>query len=755
MFRNAGYVIVVLLYFALSVMGKNYLLTIQKGGAEIIRSETGEQLTVSDSADVAPKDMISLLDEQQAFVVLEQNSFLLIKGPSELILSETGNTLSVELARGQVFIIRKQPFEFALINISSDGYTFTPIGTKAAVKKNPESKPTVAVLEGKIRMQSPSAEAIMIEEGYFGNVDRDGRLTSGKLSQRAIESLNQWLAGVSVYLNASTENKQTSAMATMPPDTYEKSSPGHKNNESSSSETAEKTPENEPSSQSTPSGSIISQQKEQKEIIKEEKPTGEKPLQISESAARKEEKTPAPPESPKWEISAFVETVDDKQWTKMAIGFDLPIWKFGVFFDIEMFIDSEGRISDKGWNFREDWMEALARKIRYVRFGQEGEPLFVKLGGLSSVSFGYGFLVDRFTNMLHYPDRKLLGFQMEINDLSPIGITLQALIADFREFDFEGGIAGARIALKPLKNTGIPIVNGIKFGGAYVTDLNQYAPAQKWKFKEPVSVQLLRDFVELGADSAAAIDTLMVRGFNDPRIDNEKYLRDKKASSEKDPFGLIGADVGIPLISTGIIGLDLYGQAGMRDDGTHGWGIGAPGLALKVWRMWANVEYRRVLGRFQPGYFGTYYLDERLIREPVITTKEQRLVSDTLNGIFGRLGFNIADVVFIQGDYQYMKGKQEISKDQRFEATGSLGGMVLERIPKLNRAEAYFYKSRIGNENDRFFEKTVFMYFGYRIGFEIAPGASLIWDSRYGYRHDEKGNLIPNNNISIQTAVSF
>jgi hypothetical protein len=34
---------------------------------------------------------------------------------------------------------------------------------------------------------------------------------------------------------------------------------------------------------------------------------------------------------------------------------------------MELFIDNEGRFSDKGWNFREDWVEALSRKIRYVR----------------------------------------------------------------------------------------------------------------------------------------------------------------------------------------------------------------------------------------------------------------------------------------------------------------------------------------------------------------------------------------------------
>ena len=113
--------------------------------------------------------------------------------------------------------------------------------------------------------------------------------------------------------------------------------------------------------------------------------------------------------------------------------------------------------------------------------------------------------------------------------------------------------------------------------------------------------------------------------------------RDQWASRKNVPFSLVGADIGIPLIRSSLVNLDLYGQTGIRTDDVQGWGIGAPGLALKVWQLWANIEYRRVQGRFTPGYFGTYYLDERILRTPEISTKAERIPSDTLNGIYGRL----------------------------------------------------------------------------------------------------------------------
>jgi hypothetical protein len=731
--RNVTVVAAVLLALSFSMRVNAYTVTVQKGTVEIVRSGTGEQIILTDTGTVNPGDLFSLTEGQAAAVAIEKNAALLLKGPSSCSFSESGNTLSIALENGQILLNRKKPYKFSSLTVTAKGFTFVPLGTCAAVKTSREAPPTTAVVSGKIRMQSPSGEAVVVDKGNYGSAAANGRLVTGALSARAIGSLNEWAATVPV---SGTETPAASPEV-VPSGVTSAGAPA------ASGATAAHEPPNAP----TPA--TMKKDDQPDADAAEEKAAAETP------GARKIDKTPAPPTSPKWEISAGTATIDNVQWTRLALGVDVPIWKFGIFFDLELFIDNNGQFSDKGWNFSDDWLDALTRKIRYLRFGQEGEPVFVKFGGLSSVTMGYGFLVDRFTNMLHYPDQKLLGLQFDLNDISPIGITLQTLVADFKDFDNDGGVVAARLGLRPLKMTGVPIVKGITVSGSYATDLNQYAPARKWKFKEPVSVQLLRDFIELGSDSSRAIDTLMVRGFNDPRVDNEDYLLEKGASTAEDPFGLIGGDIGIPIIATSLVGLDLYGQAGIRDDGKNGWGIGAPGVALKVWRIWANVEYRRVQGLFQPGYFGTYYLDERLIRDPQISTKEQRLVSDTLNGVFGRLGFNIADVLLIDGSYQYMTGRQKSSKDQRFEAAGSLGELLLSRIPKLNRAEVYYYKSRIGNDGDKFFEKTPFMYWGYRAGFEIAAGASLIFDTRYGYKHNGKGKLVSNNNISVQTAVTF
>ncbi len=467
--------------------------------------------------------------------------------------------------------------------------------------------------------------------------------------------------------------------------------------------------------------------------------------------------------SPKWELGAGIVTVDDQQWTRINLGVDVPIWRFGVFFDLEFFIDGEGKFTDKGWNFSDNWAEALSRKVRYIRFGQPKDPLYVKFGALSNVSLGYGFVVDRFTNMLRYPDERLPGLQFNLNDLSGIGITVETMVADFLDFRNDGGLVAGRFAVTPLKGSSTPIINGVSIAATYAYDRNMYAPARAWQ--PDAGAEELKVLSDSGLITDPWRNYLTSIG-KDP----EKQLADlaelRDAQKKTESFAIIGADLGIPIVSTNLLNIDLYAQSAFRQDG-EGWGIGAPGVAVRVWRLWGNLEYRHVRGAFTPGHFGQYYLNERLTRNPAIQTKVDKIATDTLNGIFGRLGMNIADVLVIDGSYQHMVGRSD-DKDRKFEARGIVGDMLLSRIPKVNKAEVYYQKSRIGsdfkydqesgeqlNNRDPFFGNTPYTYMGYRAGMEITEGASLVFDYRYGFKLDSDKRLESDNHISVLTALTF
>ncbi len=758
-----------------AISNASFVVNVTSGEILIVNKQGSQKKVSPDSAILDSGDSIILASENQASISIEKNSRILCKGPLTAYLTSNNSAFQLALEDGQIFLDRNQPNDLSSVTITSRGYNFTPMGTAAAVRVSKSSQPATAVIKGKMKMQAPTGESIVVDEGNHGSVDQNGNLTSGKLPQSAIESLESWAkAGHESIAQKDTETVSTppavSVMAPLTPaapvsvpDTV--SSKSEKSPEPADSS---KVNANQPVNQTQPvaQGAAASVQANESGTENDKNAENEKKAESGKNA----DAIPGQAGTT-WEISAGTATVDNKQWTRVAIGADVPIWKFGVFFDVEMFIDDKGKVSDKGWNFKDEPYDAITRKIRYIRFGHEQDPLFVKFGGLSNVTLGYGFIVDRFTNMLHYPDQKLLGLQFNLNDISPIGITLQTLIADFKDFNNDGGVVAARLAFAPFKMSEIPIVKGITFGGTYAVDINQYAPARDWDFRlDGAAFDRDKDVVldgpyidKIWQDASDTLtdekrQKLIKNGEYDTLIEN----KDKWASREDDQFGLIGGDVGIPLIRSSLVNLDLYGQAGIREDLEHGWGIGAPGLSLKVWKLWAGIEYRHVEGRFAPGYFGTYYLDERLQRDPFVATKEQLLVDDELNGVFGRLGFNVANVLIVDGAYQYMIGSDDSNKDQRFEITGSIGDLIVKKIPRLTKAEIYYQKTRIGrelvsvNEFDSFFEKTPYMYWGYRIGIGIAQGASLVFDSRYGFKRGGDGyKMLPDNNISIQTAISF
>lgn len=753
------------------------------GNAALACKVTAGQISVANAAGknsaeniqtIEFGDTVSLGVNDLAELTLEKNTRLLLKGPLSAVITNENSFLRVALDDGQVLLDRKLPYEFSSIQIATrGGYVFQPLGTAAAVRTSKTSYPATAVIRGKMKMQAPTGESIIVDKGNSGSIDKNGNLVTEILSADAVRTLQSWgnIAATDDIQQSPDTQVSAEPVTTLEPvkqDVAPASQMAQSDNQTVSEPVHNVAPSDNVQTQAVSTGSTVASSTPQ--AAPEDEESGDIKSNSNDNADKKDAIRSEEPQKPQWEISAGTITVDNKQWTRVAVGVDVPIWKFGVFFDLELFIDDKGKFSDKGWNFDDDWLDALSRKIRYIRFGRENDPLFIKVGGLSNVTLGYGFLMDRFTNMLHYPDDKQLGLQLYLNKVTPIGVTLQTVVADFKDFKNDGGVVGARLALTPLKSSSIPLLNRLTFGGSYVVDINQYAPARKWDIEMPRSLRAYRYLRNLNVDSITAVDSSRSFTGSDPLADSVVYAREVNAKSMTDQFGLFGGDVGLPLITTNLLSLDLYGQAGIREDNEHGWGFGAPGVSLKVWRLWGNVEYRHVEGKFTPGYFGSYYLDERLLRKPEISTKEMRLYDDDLNGVFGRLGFDIAGVLVIDGAYQYMVGtKDKNYKDQRFEGIAAIGDLIVKKIPKVSKAEMYIQKTNIGSTlvkydsvsrnatYDKFFEKTPSLYWGYRVGFAITEGAALIFDTRYGYKCNSSNpfNFVPYNNISIQTAITF
>ncbi len=750
-------------------------------------------VAVKDSSPVSAGDSLYLDDQYHAKLLLGKGCTVLLRGELRANLEGSDTALIVHCDAGQLFL-KREAGSAQNISVVMRGCTFIPTGTAASFKFTKQGEPTAAVLAGKIRIQAPKGQTTVLP-GTFCTYDfASGSFRDGKLPPEAIASLENWsgakldlASGTSAPDTAAKTAKDTSAKAAAPASSTHAAAPAPQ-------PAAAPQPEGAPTQQqASPAAASSTKQAAPADLApakKEEKTAQpaaapaaqpasapqqkqEKPAQAAQPEKKEPQKQPgngAPGIT--WEISAGSVTVGNEQWTRIAVSPDIPIWKFGIGLDIELFVDAMGNFSNKAWNFdRDDWAESVLRKIKYLRFGYESDPVFVKIGGLSSVTLGYGLLVDRMTNMLHYPDQKLLGAQFYLNGISPVGVTLQAVSPDLLEFKNKGGVAAARLAVCPVKPTNIPILSNLSIGATYAVDRNEYAPARSWS-----STGDPRDRNNNGVFdvaywrskySPAIVDSLITHG----DADTSRFTIDTTYRDSVSQYALFCADIGVPLIKTDFLGLDVYGQAAIvadtamfKQDRT-GWGFGAPGVALRAGPVTAGAEYRHVHGKFIPGYFGPYYFDERLQRYPVVETKSQSVANSDLDGVFGQLGFNIVNFVCIGGSYQYLAGKNN-RKDQRIELMGGLGDALLKRIPKISKAEVYLDKLNIGStlmgvdstgavRYDAFFDPTPSYYYGFRIGVAITQGAALIWDSRFGYQWDANHNLVSDNNVSVKTAITF
>jgi len=397
-----------------------------------------------------------------------------------------------------------------------------------------------------------------------------------------------------------------------------------------------------------------------------------------------------------------------------------------------------------------------------------------------------------------------MGLHFELNNISSLGIGVQGVINNFQDFQRDGALIGTRLSVKPILPLGIPILKNLTVGASYVNDLNQRAALsdrdgdkvpdaldkapdeKKWAIDHPSFSQLDTAIPAI----KSAIDTLTAayQVLNDSTVNKYRgYIEGK------DPFGMVGADLGLPLISKKFLSLLVYGQWAMDVDPknsndsvkTEGWGIAAPGVQFGLGPILLNVEYRHFKNKFQGSYFDqTYELDRmKQIDSATIWAKEQFLAkydSTTMSGVFAHANMNIVNILMAQAGYQYMTIKDEhkvvnpdaAKSDQSATASVGLGETVRNvlRKVKVDDVTAYYTKKNIGTWQvdttasggpvyDKFLEKTPFVLMGYKVGFQLSQSMILYWDTQYTYVVDntspDRFALKLKKRLNIETVMRF
>ena len=508
-------------------------------------------------------------------------------------------------------------------------------------------------------------------------------------------------------------------------------------------------------------------------------------------------------------------TLQDQQLYRLSFRPDVPLGKWGVALDIELFIDNEGGFSDRGWEFDTSTsaINTVFRKIYYVRYGKPRDDIFFKVGALDDVTLGYGLIMDGYRNTLEYPGIKNTGLQFELKRLGGMEFGLQGVVNNFQDFQEGGGLIGLRASVRPAGR--------LEFGVSYVVDIDQYGGLRDSDddgFPDAVDAFPSNDARALDNDLDGVADEDDGDDDNDGRIDidedsglpqearddlaalNAKYGDEvfpvdpevsrknpfNKDRVDGDSFAMLGFDAAYPLIEQKHLNLRLYGQVAviLDDDDeltaaeadaqgvtqgnrkAEGFGIAAPGLWLQAGPFDGRIEFRRFQDDFDSGYFDNLYDLDRArldVASGRVTPKDARLVRDeSQSGVYGHIGAHLGTFVYAGADYQYLTGGDD--PKQQLLASARLSDKFLENIPRLTRAQAYYQKNNIGarlNEDgdlgseDGFFEPTEDMFFGYAVGLEVNDGVSLLWDTRYFYQRGADGGLDREKVMFIETVFNF
>ena len=191
-------------------------------------------------------------------------------------------------------------------------------------------------------------------------------------------------------------------------------------------------------------------------------------------------------------------------------------------------------------------------------------------------------------------------------------------------------------------------------------------------------------------------------------------------------------------------------------DGT---GITVPGLRASLFSFLnMSFEYRIKKGYFVPQFFDGSYDLSRVVAEftdsgTLIRTKDQVIFADSTasidtKGMFGSASANLFNLISFNASYANMK-----ADTVEFNSFSALINLNAENIPKLSVAQAYYQRNNDKNPFD-FNNPSINTVFGYKLGYEVSQGVSLIWDFRQFYRDTGTG-LKPVKQTTIETAFDF
>jgi len=467
-------------------------------------------------------------------------------------------------------------------------------------------------------------------------------------------------------------------------------------------------------------------------------------------------------------------TIDGTIYNQVALRPELSFGKLGIGFDLVMYIDNQGNIREDEWDEASDIID----KFLFIRWGQKSDPFWFKWGSLNNITIGYGGLLAGYSNMMEFPSVRKVGINTGIS-FGNFGSEL--FLSNMKDFSRGGTLMGLRGTYK-LSDV-IPLTFGLNF----IMDMNQFSglkdadedtypdifddfPTDKdyWNDTDGDGIADVNGGTkepENGWDIDGDGDNILDSADNDLTLKPTPFsLKDNKATAQGFAF-----DLGYPILKGKSLSLEAYmeynklifpavaGDAYYSRKAMGGTGITVPGIRASLFSFLnVSFEYRIKQGFFAPQFFDGSYDLSRVVAEfsdstTIIRTKDQLILVDSSNtsGVYGSASANLFNLVSFNASYASMKGEGDVELNS-FNAMFDINA---ENIPKLSVAQAYYQRNNDKNPFD-FGNPSMNTLFGYKVGYEVSKGVSLIWDFRQYYR-DTGSGLEPVKQTTIETAFNF
>lgn len=370
---------------------------------------------------------------------------------------------------------------------------------------------------------------------------------------------------------------------------------------------------------------------------------------------------------------------------------ELSFGNFGAGLDLNFDINKNGNIRKENFNEFSDYLSI----IRYVRYGTKNDPVFIKVGALDYYTLGYGNVMLNYNNSPSFDTRRI-GLVTDI-DMGELGF--ESIYSNF----LETGVVGLRGYVRPLKFTSagsIPIIGNLTVGASYAVDFNKYAGTV----------------------------------FN--------QVQNTSLSDDKGSINIVGVDLGLPLVTTKMFGLQLYADATKIINFGSGAAVGikADFNGLGLVNASAQLERRFNNAQYIPSYFNSLYEIERYQYDTasgIYSSKATKLQNMTNpdNGYFGELYANALGLFYVLGTYERLD-KTPMSGVLHLEANASPGS-----LPFVVRAG--YDKVNIGAETEIFKldDRSLFYFeFGYKPNTYIL--VSMVYKWTFTPIRDSNDNII-------------